>query len=92
MKTNPWLRVFACGAAVGVGSLLGVPLWGADDDPPASNNNQSSSPKSEAPPSEFALTKELLGKNAWTAAEIDTRQQHLCDIAIQLWPLNLAGN
>ncbi len=100
MKMNPWLRVFACGAAVGVGSLLGVPLVGAGDDPPLVNGNalsvkddsdpavktkrkkkskrsgespqadasestspepQSSSPKSEAPPSEFALTKELLG-------------------------------
>ena len=61
MRMNPWLRVFACGAAVGVGSLLGVPLRGAGDDPPASNDNQSSSPKPEAPPSEFALTNELLG-------------------------------
>lgn len=100
MRMNPWLRVFACGATVGVGSLLGTPLWGADDDPPLANGNalsvkddsepaaktkrkkkskrsdetpqadasesaspepQSSSPKPEAPPSEFVLTKELLG-------------------------------
>ena len=100
MKTNPWLRVFACGATVGVGSLLGVPLRGAADDPPVTNGSalsvnddskptvktkrkgkpkksdetpkvdastsaspepQSSSPKSEAPVTEFALTKELLG-------------------------------
>lgn len=100
MKTNPWLRVFACGATVGVGSLLGVPLRGAADDPPVTNGSalsvnddskptvktkrkgkpkksdetpkvdastsaspepQSKSPKSEAPVTEFALTKELLG-------------------------------
>ena len=39
MKTNPWFRVFACCTTVGVGSLLGVPLWGAGDDPPLANGN-----------------------------------------------------
>ncbi len=100
MRMKPWLRVFACGATVGLGGLLGVPLWGASDDPPPANDNaasvkddskpavktkrkgkpkksdetpqadasesaspesQSSSPNPNAPPSEFALTKELLG-------------------------------
>ncbi|MBC7817712.1 MAG: hypothetical protein IAG10_12535 [Planctomycetaceae bacterium] len=62
MKMNPWLRVFACGATVGVGSLLGVPSWGADDDPPvASGSASTAKDDAKAPPSEFALTKELLG-------------------------------
>ena len=100
MKTIPWIRVFACGMAVGVGGLLGVPLWGAGDDPPVASGNALSvkddstpavktkrkgkskrsgetpqaessesvspktpisSPKSEAPPSEYALATALLG-------------------------------
>jgi uncharacterized protein DUF262/uncharacterized protein DUF1524 len=36
------------------------------------------------------LTRELLDKNAWTPAEIDERQRHLCDLAILVWPQNLA--
>lgn len=42
--------------------------------------------------SEIYLTGELLDKNAWTPAEIDARQQHLCDIAIQVWPRDLVGD
>ena len=100
MKTIPWFRVFACGMAVSVGGLLGVPLWGAADDPPVASGNALSvkddsapavktkrkgkskrsgetpqaessesaspktpiaSPKSEAPPSEYALATALLG-------------------------------
>ncbi|HMF90251.1 MAG TPA: DUF262 domain-containing protein [Candidatus Angelobacter sp.] len=39
--------------------------------------------------SEIYLTEELLDKAAWTPAEIDERQNHLCDLAIQIWPHNL---
>jgi hypothetical protein len=35
------------------------------------------------------LTRELLDDNAWTPREIDARQQHLCDLAIQVWPQDL---
>jgi hypothetical protein len=42
--------------------------------------------------SEIYLTRELLEKNAWTPAFIDTRQQHLCDLALQIWPHNLVNN
>ncbi|MFM9965386.1 MAG: hypothetical protein ACKV2Q_29725 [Planctomycetaceae bacterium] len=68
MKVNPWLRVFACGMSVGVGSLLGVPLLEAGDDPPqagaseaASSKPQSSSFKSDVPGSEAAFAKVLFG-------------------------------
>lgn len=39
--------------------------------------------------SEIYLTKELLAKNTWTPADMDGRQQHLCELAIQVWPQNL---
>jgi len=38
------------------------------------------------------LTQELLAKVAWTPADIDERQQHLCNLALQIWPHNLIGN
>lgn len=42
--------------------------------------------------SEIYLTRELLESNAWTPAEIDARQEHLADLAIQIWPHNLVNN
>jgi hypothetical protein len=42
--------------------------------------------------SEIHLTKELLDKDTWTPAEIDARQQHLCDVAMQVWPQNLVAD
>lgn len=41
--------------------------------------------------SEIYLTRELLDKNSWTAAEIDARQLRLCELAIQIWPHDLVG-
>ena len=39
--------------------------------------------------SEIYLTRELLEKDSWTASEIEDRQDHLCQTAIELWPQNL---
>ena len=39
--------------------------------------------------SEIYLTKELLAKSTWSPADMDGRQQHLCELAIQVWPQNL---
>jgi hypothetical protein len=39
--------------------------------------------------SEMYLTKELLGEGRWTQAEIETRQRHLCDLALRIWPHSL---
>jgi hypothetical protein len=38
------------------------------------------------------LTQELLAKNAWAPADIDARQQQLCDRALQIWPHSLVAN
>lgn len=40
MRTNPWLRIFACCAAVGIGGLLGVQSSGAGDDSPVANGDK----------------------------------------------------
>jgi hypothetical protein len=42
--------------------------------------------------SEILLTKELLDKAGWTADDIDARQGHLCDLALQIWPHNLVAD
>jgi hypothetical protein len=42
--------------------------------------------------SDIFLTKELLDKDAWTTADIDARQNHLCDLALEVWPLNLVAD
>lgn len=42
--------------------------------------------------SDIFLTKELLTNNNWGPAEIDARQQRLCDLAVQIWPQSLAPN
>jgi hypothetical protein len=42
--------------------------------------------------SDIHLTKELLDKDAWTTADIDARQNHLCDLALEVWPLNLVAD
>jgi hypothetical protein len=42
--------------------------------------------------SDIYLTKELLDKNAWTTTDIDARQSHLCDLALQVWPQSLVAD
>ena len=42
MRKIPWLRVIACGVAVGAGSLHGIQWSAAADDPPAAKSNDAS--------------------------------------------------
>jgi hypothetical protein len=42
--------------------------------------------------SELRLTQELLTNDAWAPAQIDARQEHLRDIAVQIWPQNLVSD
>jgi hypothetical protein len=42
--------------------------------------------------SELRLTRELLTEDDWTPAKIDARQEHLRDIAMQIWPHNLVSD
>jgi hypothetical protein len=42
--------------------------------------------------SEIYMNGELVGKNEWTATDIIERQQHLCDLALQIWPHGLVEN
>jgi len=37
------------------------------------------------------LTQELLAKEAWTSADIDERQRHLGNLALEIWPHDLVG-
>jgi hypothetical protein len=39
--------------------------------------------------SEIYLTRELLDQRSWAQAEIDTRQTHLRDLALEIWPAAL---
>ena len=42
--------------------------------------------------SDIYLTKELLGKDAWTTADIDARQNNLYKLASEVWPFNLVAD
>jgi hypothetical protein len=37
------------------------------------------------------LTRQVLNKHAWTPADIDERQQDLCDLSLQVWPQDLVA-
>jgi len=42
--------------------------------------------------SELRLTQELLANDAWGPPQIDARQEHLQDLALQIWPQNLVND